>query len=373
MNRQIVGLVVLTCFCTVVQPVRAKLLINEAFVNPGGSPDNPREFVEILSTTTSDSLADVWLLEIANEINDDDISPGTIVNAVHLSPAASMTGYTTRGLIVLGEEYSTSNPWGITTTDAALLSLGRTSFDVPAADFDRSGTVEGGDLSVWESNLGLSPTAVKRHGNYDDDGDVDGFDFLGWQRSYGQEANPFGFPNNGLDNIDIQNSVALVLVQGFSGVVADDVDLDNDGVLNASLPWSALLDVITLANIEEYPGDLDVDDYNYFGVAPQEPSQSTPDALTRLVGNEDDSDADAWFGGEGRQSSSLDLQYSESAASQTPNFPIGGPYALTPGDFNDGPAPALANVVPEPATGVLAIALLALALRQRKSELLFQR
>ncbi|MCA9231272.1 MAG: hypothetical protein KDA57_11510, partial [Planctomycetales bacterium] len=75
MNRQIVGLVVLTCFCTVVQPVRAKLLINEAFVNPGGSPDNPREFVEILSTTTSDSLTDVWLLEIANEINDDDISP----------------------------------------------------------------------------------------------------------------------------------------------------------------------------------------------------------------------------------------------------------------------------------------------------------
>ena len=338
----------LSCLAT---PLQAKLLINEALVNPRSTPDNPREFVEIISTTMADSLTDVWLLEIGNEIADDDISPGTIVNAIELSPAASMTGYTTRGLIVLGEDYSTSNPWGITGADAALLDLDRTSFDVPKGDFDRSGLVGDGDYSIWESNLGMQTTAVKRHGNYDDDGDVDGVDFLSWQQSFGQDANPFGAPNNGLQNIDIQNSVDLVLVEGFSGVIGDDVDINNDGILDGSLPWVTQLDVISLGNVEAFPGDLDVDDYNYYGVAPQEPSNSTPDSLTRFVGNTDDSDPDAWFGGEGRQSNNLDLQYSASASQLTDNFPAGGPYSLTPGDYNDGPAPAIAaGIVPEPST-----------------------
>jgi len=354
------------------QPVQAKLLINEAFVNPGGTIDQPREYVEILSTTTNDSLAGIYLLEISNETLDDDISPGTIVNAIDLSPAASMTGYTTRGLIVLGEGYATSNPWNIPATNAALLDLGRTSFDLDPTDFDRSGVVDAGDLALWETNFGLTGSAVKRHGNADErsgltqippnplaqDLDVDGRDFLQWQRTFGNEANPFGFPGNGLENIDIQNSVDLVLVQDFSGVIGDDVDLENDGVLDASLPWTTLLDVITLANVEGFAGDPDVDDYNYFGVAPQEPSQSTPDSLTRFAGNASDSDANAWFGGEGRQSSTLDLQYTESAASQTSNFPAGGPYFLTPGDFNDGPAALSFAVVPEPSGGALAVILL---------------
>lgn len=350
-------------------PLQAKLLINEALVNPGGTIDQPREYVEILSTTSNDSLAGVFLLEIANEILDDDISPGTIVNAIDLSPAAAQIGYTNRGLIVLGEGYSTTNPWGITASDAALLDLNRTSFDLDPTDFDRSGIVDAGDLTVWQSNFGLVGSAVKRHGNADErtglfetppnplaqDLDVDGHDFLEWQRTFGKEANPFGFPGNGLENIDIQNSVALLLVQGFSGVIGDDVDLENDGTLDALLPWSAQLDLITLANVDAGGGDPDVDDYNYFGVAPQEPGQSTPDAMTRLVGNIADSDSSAWFGGEGRQSSSLDKQYTQSATSQTFGFPSGGPYSLTPGDFNEGPLPLASAPVPEPSSYVIAL------------------
>jgi len=364
---------------------QAKLLINEVMVNPGGSIDQPREYVEILSTTASDSLTGVFFLEISNKIFDDDISPGTIVNVIDLSPAASMTGYTTRGLIVLGENYSSTNPWGILPADAALLDLSRTSFDLDKTDFNRDGEVETGDLAIWETNFGLTGSAVRRLGNADErpgldvfpkdptasDLDVDGQDFLAWQRTFGDVANPFGLPGNGLDNIDIQNSVDLILVQGFSGVIGDDVDLENNGTLDASLPWTTLLDAITLANVEGFSGDADVDDYNYFGVAPQEPSQSTPDALTRLPGNTSGSDANAWFGGEGRQSSSFDLQYTESTTSQTPNFPAGGPYFLTPGDFNEGPAALSLSAVPEPSCFALAASLVGVLTQIRKRPLRF--
>lgn len=76
-------------------------LLNEIFVNPPGADDN-REFIEILGPANS-SLADVWLLEVEG----DGSNAGIIDNAVNLSNL----NFGSNGLLLLGEDYLTSNPW----------------------------------------------------------------------------------------------------------------------------------------------------------------------------------------------------------------------------------------------------------------------
>jgi hypothetical protein len=52
------------------------------------------------------------------------------------------------------------------------------------ADFNNSATVNDADLTVWKGGFGTGTT--KAQGNADGDGDVDGNDFLTWQRQVGK-------------------------------------------------------------------------------------------------------------------------------------------------------------------------------------------
>nr|MBA3482954.1 hypothetical protein [Pirellulales bacterium] len=54
-----------------------------------------------------------------------------------------------------------------------------------AADFDENGQVNAGDLASWSANFGIGASAVKSQGDADLDGDVDGADFMLWQRQLG--------------------------------------------------------------------------------------------------------------------------------------------------------------------------------------------
>lgn len=86
----------------------AALVINEILVNPDGGDDN-REFVEIFSTTGSDSLAGLWLLEFESNAS----NVGVVDDAVDLSTATFNAG----GYLVLGDGYTNgdagSNPYGL--------------------------------------------------------------------------------------------------------------------------------------------------------------------------------------------------------------------------------------------------------------------
>ncbi len=50
------------------------------------------------------------------------------------------------------------------------------------ADFSVDGQVEGDDLALWQSGFGSSPNATHAEGDANGDRDVDGADFLQWQR-----------------------------------------------------------------------------------------------------------------------------------------------------------------------------------------------
>ena len=52
------------------------------------------------------------------------------------------------------------------------------------ADFNGDSTVDGDDLAAWKSGCGTTGNARREQGDADDDRDVDGSDFLIWQRAY---------------------------------------------------------------------------------------------------------------------------------------------------------------------------------------------
>ena len=81
----------------------------------------------------------------------------------------------------------------------------------PLADFNSDDKVDDVDLSIWETNFGKpNPFGSPVHGfgDADEDGDIDGRDFLTWQRefSYGSAASASS------TNIPEPSSILLLLV-----------------------------------------------------------------------------------------------------------------------------------------------------------------
>jgi hypothetical protein len=63
-----------------------------------------------------------------------------------------------------------------------------TATAIPSADFDDDGDVDGGDFLAWQRGLGTSIGATHADGDADRDGDVDAADLTHWKSSFGAPA-----------------------------------------------------------------------------------------------------------------------------------------------------------------------------------------
>jgi hypothetical protein len=69
----------------------------------------------------------------------------------------------------------------------------------PYADFNIDGRVDRGDLDVLLAHMGTRTDARFEQGDADGDGDVDGGDFLTWQREIGEATPLSAFAGDTLD------------------------------------------------------------------------------------------------------------------------------------------------------------------------------
>jgi hypothetical protein len=79
--------------------------INEALINPSDA-DDAREFIELIRLTPTQSLEDVWLIELET---DSPTARGTVDFAMPLAAAS----FGSNGLLLIGENYETSTPYSI--------------------------------------------------------------------------------------------------------------------------------------------------------------------------------------------------------------------------------------------------------------------
>jgi hypothetical protein len=82
----------------------------------------------------------------------------------------------------------------------------------PYADFDLSGSIDTSDLNVLVANIGMRSGATFAQGDADDDADIDGNDFLVWQRQVGAATSLAEFDGLGQEFGTVPEPGAAVLV-----------------------------------------------------------------------------------------------------------------------------------------------------------------
>ena len=103
---------------------------------------------------------------------------------------------------------------------------------IPTADFDQNGTVNGLDFLAWQRGFGtVAPNATRSDGDADGDLDVDGGDLSVWESQYGIPTADFDQSDtvNGLDFLAWQRGFGTVAPNATRSDGDADGDLDVDG------------------------------------------------------------------------------------------------------------------------------------------------
>lgn len=266
-------------------PVRStSLVINEVHINPPGNDDN-FEYIEILSASGDRQSTDDHTLVM---IENTGTRGGEILEFWNLDGMA--TG--SNGLLLLGNGYSP------------------------------------GTLAYWDRSLfpGVTPEVP----------------YTAVNATVTAVGDPLDLGN---DNIDPNDSFTLILVQGFTGSVGLDLDVDDNGTLDAqALPWAVtasvdgVLDSVAMLNFDDLTMTFDGLPYVNAQLGQE---TFVPDNVSRKAGNTNANDASAWFGGDiaGLVPSGLafGVDFFGIQAAATPGSPNGETEVSPDGDDdNDG-------------------------------------
>ena len=156
--------------------------------------------------------------------------------AAILAPLANNGGPTKTHALVVGSPAINAGDPGFTTPPDfdqrgagyqrvvnGRVDIGALEVQAPSADFDFDGDIDGRDFLAWQRGYGTpAPTAVKSQGDADNDLDVDGSDLTVWQDQYGTVP-------------------PLVAVSAISSAVSVEEEFADDADPGSAMPGFALV------------------------------------------------------------------------------------------------------------------------------------
>jgi hypothetical protein len=175
-------------------------IINSANFNSGVPvlADLNLELVDSLDVTLDFDLGDGHL---------DGLSDSAVDNVEHLYLTDLAAGtYTLK--------VSSNDP---TATDFGLAWRTATLFDTPSADFDEDGDVDGADFLSWQRNSNTLINATHAQGDADGDGDVDSDDLAVFSSTYGNFTPPPALAATAVPEPSVLALLALGLLMRLGG------------------------------------------------------------------------------------------------------------------------------------------------------------
>ncbi|MCW1912597.1 hypothetical protein OJ996_03360 [Luteolibacter sp. GHJ8] len=265
-----------------VAPVLADLRINEVGLNPPGSDGN-NEFIELIKVGGGATTGQGYHLLVVNtDSNSDatcgsDRSLGVIVEAWALDEVE----FGANGLALIGQDYDDGlSPWRDHTDAATILS-------------DIGSSADPDEIKLGNSDIGNEI----------------------WAREAGV---------CGLDRTN--EGFTLLLVKGFSGSPLQDLDLNDDGILDAT-PWEELKDSVGFDGGGATYATADLTQSGYL-----------PDNISRKAGDTAANSAAAFYGGSHPGENGLNIAFGT-------HFFGGFRGHATPGRANLSAAPATAPLL----------------------------
>jgi len=161
--------------------------VNSAYF--GGTRSDVFENIAVQSPSNFSSIFNLYATQALQDEVDIYVTAGTIGDG---SGGSNLTGLlAANGYDFTFTQTSEGHSWGNwrALLDEILINLvGPTP--VIAADFDGTGMVDHDDLANWNAGYGATAGAVHSNGDSDSDRDVDGRDFLIWQKQLGSGVGP---------------------------------------------------------------------------------------------------------------------------------------------------------------------------------------
>ncbi|MCA9187250.1 MAG: lamin tail domain-containing protein [Pirellulaceae bacterium] len=161
---------------TTLQPGERALLVSDPGVFRSRYGNGP-EITGVYSGNLANSGETLRIVDAAG-------SPIAVVSYDDVSPWPTAPDGSGPSLVIVDLDAAASNPTNWTASLQIGGSPGADNVPPVDPDFNADGNVNAADLTIWQNGLGTLTNAAHAQGDADGDRDVDGIDFLAWQRAF---------------------------------------------------------------------------------------------------------------------------------------------------------------------------------------------
>ena len=158
-------------------------------------------------------------------------------NGVNWAQIGSTTAITMNNTVYVGLAVTSHSSGNLNTSVFSNVSVTTPDPPSPDADFDNDGDIDGRDFLAWQRGFGIqAPNATKANGDADNDLGVDGDDLVIWQEQYGTGS-----------VVATAASLSASIEAAPAAMIAKPVAVESPTVANASEPLSTELVDVAIA------------------------------------------------------------------------------------------------------------------------------